>query len=173
VSKLGFPAGYRLEPLRREHPRRRFHSGQSKVDDWLATKALQNQEKHLSTTKVLLNEDGAIAGYYTLAPTQLEFSELPPDIARRLPHRLLPAAALAWLGVDSAHQGRGLGGHLLSQALRDCWGGSRIFPFVAVILDCVDDNAKAFYEKYGFAEMPGRPYRLFLSAHDLDAMMQQ
>jgi GNAT superfamily N-acetyltransferase len=172
VNHVRFPAHFRLEPLRRDHPRKSFSSGQSMVDDWLATKALQNQAKHLSATKVLLDEYGAIAGYYTLAPTQIDFSDLPPEMVRRLPHRLLPAAVLAWLGVSATHQGRGLGGKLLGQALRDCWEGGKIFPFVALILDCIDDTAKAFYQKYGFTELPGRPYRLFLSAQQLNAMVR-
>ena len=142
------------------------------VDEWLATKALQHQTKHLSATKVLLDEDGAIAGYYTLVPAQIDFGDLPAEMVRRLPHRMLPAAVLAWLGVDAAHQRRGLGSQLLGQALRDCWEGGKIFPFVLVILDCVDEKARSFYEKCGFAELPGQPYRLFLGAQDLDAMMR-
>jgi GNAT superfamily N-acetyltransferase len=171
VNDVRFPAGFRLEPLRRDHPRKKFSSGQPIVDDWLATKALQNQAKHLSASKVLLDEVGAIAGYYTLAPTQIDFSDLPLDVVRRLPHRMLPAAVLAWLGVNTAHRGRGLGSQLLAQALRDCWEGGKIFPFVAVILDCIDDAARAFYLQHGFTQMPGRPFRLFLSAQQLAAMM--
>lgn len=173
MSDVRFPAGYCLEALRREHPRKNFSSGQAQVDNWLRTKALQNQAKHLSATKVLLDESGVIVGYYTLVPTQIDFSDLPAEMARKLPQRLLPAAVLAWLGVNAAHQGLGLGSKLLAQALRDCWEGGKVFPFVAVILDCVDEQAKAFYHKYGFAELPGRPYRLFLSAQQLDVMMQK
>jgi GNAT superfamily N-acetyltransferase len=173
VSDVRFPAGFHLEQLRRNHPRRSFHSGQQSVDDWLATKALQHQTKHLSATKVLIDDRGAIAGYYTLAPAQIDFSDLPAELSRRLPHRMLPAAVLAWLGVNGTYQGLGLGSQLLGQALRDCWEGGRVFPFVLVILDCVDNEAKSFYKKYGFAELPGQPYRLFLSAQQLDAMMRQ
>jgi GNAT superfamily N-acetyltransferase len=172
VSDVRFPAGFHLEPLGREHPRKAFRSGQSLVDSWIATKALQNQAKRLSTTKVLLDDAGAIAGYYTLAPAQVDFSDLPAELIRRLPHRLLPAAVIAWLGVSISHQGRGLGAKLLGQALRDCWEGSKVFPFVLVILDSIDDKTKAFYERFGFAELPGQPYRLFLSAQQLDVMMQ-
>ena len=172
MNRVRFPPGFVLERLRRDHPRKSFRSGQKTVDEWLATKALQQQNKHLSATKVLLNEDRAIAGYYTLAPAQIDFSDLPADLARRLPHRMLPAAVLAWLGVDTTHQRLGLGSQLLAQALRDCWEGSKVFPFVVVLLDCIDEKAKPFYKKYGFAELPGQPYRLFSSAQQLDAMMQ-
>ena len=154
------------------HPRKKFRSGEAEVDDWLATKALQNQERHLSVTKVLLDEAGAIAGYYTLATGQVDFNDLPSEEAKKLPRRLLPVAVLAWLGVATSHQGQGLGRRLLAQALRDCYDASQTFPFIAVVLDCINDTAKAFYERFDFRELPGHPYRLFMSAAVLEAMRE-
>jgi GNAT superfamily N-acetyltransferase len=153
------------------HPRKSFSSGQPQVDEWLATKALQHQEKHLSATKVLVAENGTLAGYYTLAIGQVDFSDLPNDVAKKLPRRMLPVAVLAWLGVCHAMQGHGLGRLLLAQSLRDCHQAAETFAFVAVVLDCLDDVAKKFYQQFDFAELPGHPYRLFLSATKLDAMM--
>jgi GNAT superfamily N-acetyltransferase len=160
-----------LERLRREHPRRKFHCGVKEVDHWLTTKALQHQEKHLSASKVLLDDKGAIAGYYTLATGQVDFGDLPAEVINQLPRRTLPVAILAWLGVGSAHQRRGLGTLLLAQALRDCWEAGKTFAFVALILDCLSDEAKAFYQRWDFQELPGHPYRLYLSAKRLDAMI--
>jgi len=141
------------------------------VDQWLATKALQHQQKHLSVTKVLLDDSGVIAGYYTLATGQVDFGDLPAEVARRLPHRALPVAVLAWLGVSTERQGQGLGRLLLAQALCDCYEAGKTFAFVAVILDCTSDRAKAFYQHWDFEELPGHPYRLFLSTKRLKAMM--
>jgi GNAT superfamily N-acetyltransferase len=141
------------------------------VDDWLRTKALQNQERHLSVTKVLLEDSRAIAGYYTLATGQVDFGDLPGDVAKKLPKRMLPVAILAWLGVASEQHGKGLGRLLLAQALLDCYDAGKTFPFIAVVLDCVDDASKAFYQHFDFLEFPGHPYRLFLSAAQLEAMM--
>jgi len=42
-----------------------------------------------------------------------------------------------------------------------------------VIVDCVDASAKAFYHHYDFAELPGQPMRLFLSAKQLQLMMSE
>ena len=72
ASRFGvhFPAGHHLLNLEASHPRRTFHSGEARVDDWLATKALQHQQKHLSVTKVVVDEAELIAGYYTLATGQ-------------------------------------------------------------------------------------------------------
>ena len=142
------------------------------MDDWLASKALQNQEKHLSVTKVLLDQAGVIAGYYTLATGQVDFADLPMEMTRRLPRRTLPVAVLAWLGIHSRQQGRGLGRQLLAQALRDCHDAGQTFPFVAVILDCISDAAKRFYQQWDFAELPGHPYRLFLGASALTALIE-
>jgi GNAT superfamily N-acetyltransferase len=171
MNGVRFPPDLRPERLDRRHPRRGFRSGEQTVDNWLATKALQHQEKHLSVTKVLLDEAGQIAGYYTLATGQVDFSYLPAELRRKLPRRTLPVVVLAWLGVSEGRQRQGLGTLLLAQALRDCWEAGKTFAFVAVVLDCVNDAAKAFYEKWDFQELPGRPYRLFTSAKRLDAMM--
>jgi GNAT superfamily N-acetyltransferase len=173
VNDVQFPEGFRLELLQRVHPRKQFRSGEAMVDDWLAAKALQNQEKHLSVTKVLLDDAGAVAGYYTLATGQVDFGDLPADLAKRLPRRQLPVAVLAWLGVSRDRQGTGLGGRLLAQALRGCSEAGKTFPFVAVILDCLNDSAKGFYQHWDFEALPGNPYRLFLSAKRLEAMMGQ
>ena len=172
MNEVRFPAGFHLERLRREHQRQRFRCGHEAVDRWLATKALQHQTKHLSGTKVLIDPARAVAGYYTLATGQVDFGDLPVELAKPLPRRVLPVAVLAWLGVDSTRQGQGLGGLLLAQALRDCWEAGKTFPFIAVVLDCVNESAKSFYQHWDFAELPGHPYRLFLSAKCLDAMMR-
>ena len=143
------------------------------MDEWLASKALQHQEKHLSATKILLDPAGEIAGYYTLATGQVDFGDLPVEVTKRLPRRLLPVAVPAWLGVSTSHQGLGLGKLLLAQALRDCYEAGKTFAFIAVILDCLSDAAKAFYRRWDFEELPGHPYRLFLSAQRLALMMEE
>lgn len=171
MSGVPFPPGFRLERLRKSHPRQAFASGQTQVDDWLATKALQNQDKHLSATKLLRDEAEEIAGYYTLATGQVDFGDLPAEAAKKLPRRMLPVAVLAWLGVSADRHGQGLGRLLLAQALGDCYDAGQTFAFVAVILDCVDDRAKAFYQHFDFNPLPGHPYRLFLTADRLEAMM--
>jgi GNAT superfamily N-acetyltransferase len=172
VNHVAVPAGFRWERLQRSHPRRKFHSGQVEVDDWLRAKAWQHQKKHLSVTKVLLDDGNRIVGYYTLATGQIDFGDLPDDVSRQLPRRLLPVAVLAWLGVAEDRHGQGFGRTLLAQAFRDCYDAAETFAFVAVILDCLTDAAKQFYQKWDFAELPGHPHRLFVSYRQLEAMMR-
>lgn len=165
------PTRWRIETLSKSHNRSGFRSGQNEVDRWLKQSALQSQRKHLTATKVLLDESGRIAGYYTLATSQVEFSDLPPGVVKSLPRRQLPVAVLAWFGIDSSVQGTGLGRRLLATALRDCHEASETFAFIAVILDCIDESAKSFYQQFDFAELPGYPRRLYLSFKLLDRMM--
>lgn len=172
MKEIVIPSGLSWEGLRKEHPRKSFQCGKPAVNEWLQTQALQHQSKHLSVTKVLLDSAGRIVGYFTVATGQVDFGELPAEVARKLPRRALPVAILAWLGVDAAHQGNGLGRILLAQALRDCFEAGRTFAFVAVILDALDDRAKAFYQQWDFVELPGHPYRLFITAGQLKSLMK-
>jgi GNAT superfamily N-acetyltransferase len=166
------PPGLRWEGLTKKLDRKTFRSGQADVDSWLHTKALQHQDKRLSVSKCLVSGETEIAGYFTLATGQTDFGDLPAEVAKGLPRRLLPVAMLCWLGVDRSRHRQGLGRLLLAQALLDCYLAGKTFAFIAVVLDCVNEEAKRFYEQFNFAELPGRPYRLYLSFARLEAMMQ-
>jgi GNAT superfamily N-acetyltransferase len=173
LTGIRIPDGFTIETLCKKHHRAGFRSGQEPVDRHLAERALQAQDKRLSTTRVLIHESSsAVAGYYTLAIGQVSFAELPPDLVKKLPRRDLPVAILAWLGVDATFQRRGLGERLLALALRDCWSASRTFPIIAVVLDCLDEATRGFYRRWNFRELPRHPLRLYLSAAELEAMMR-
>ena len=172
MKPVAFPDGLNLSTLERKHRRKTFDCGEPSVNDWLRARALQNLDKRLSTTRVLLTVDGDIAGFYTLATGQVDFGDLPQELSRSLPRRALPVAVLAWLGVDRGFQGRGLGNRLLAQALRDCYTAGETFAFIAVILDCLNDQAKRFYQRWDFQELPGNPYRLFLGFQTLKVLMR-
>lgn len=170
MSGVRYPEGWRVELLDRTHNRKGFSSGQEQVDKWLKRSALQSQTKHLSSTKVLLDHDNQLVGYYTLATSQVDFSDLPIEAAKSLPQRQLPVAVLAWLGIASSFQDRGIGKRLLATALKDCYDASETFSFIAVILDCVDEPSKTFYQRFDFAELPGYPMRLYLPFKQLERM---
>ncbi|MEX1041226.1 MAG: N-acetyltransferase [Pirellulaceae bacterium] len=167
MTAVRFPTGYRLARLQRNHPRASFDCGSDRVNDWLRSKADQAQRKFLSATTVLLDSQEAIAGYYTLALGQVEFSELPPATTRKLPKSSLPIAKLAWLGVHRTHQKRGLSERLIAQAMLDCYQASQWLPFVAVIVDCLEESLKGLYARWDFADVPANPTRVFLSASQL------
>jgi len=103
-----------------------------------------------------------IAGYYSLSAASFEKDELPPALAKRLPHYPVPAAVLGRLAINRPHQGRGLGEMLLLDAIRRVVLASRIIAVYAIIVDAKSEAARAFYERYGFRTFAIEPRRLFL-----------
>ena len=165
-----FPDGWVIEPLEKAHDRAGFDCGSAPVNDWLRKHARQAQQKHISSTRVLLDDGRKIAGYYTLAHAHVRMNQLPAEVARKLPDSLIPVAVLAWLGVDLRFRGMGLGDRLLAHALVRAHEAAAIIPFVGVVIDCLDDVAKAFYRRFDFAEFPGHPMKLLVSRNQLDAL---
>lgn len=104
-----------------------------------------------------------VAGYYTLSATSLAPTDLPADLARRLPRYLdLPAVLLGRLAVDSRYRGQGFGKLLLFDGLQRAYVHSDEVAAMAVVVDAIDDAARSFYERYGFERFLDDPGRLFL-----------
>ena len=82
------------------------------------------------------------------------------SIVSRYP--LVPATLLGRLAVDRRRRGKGFGETLLVDALRRSWRLSKQIGSVAVVVDAKDQQAKAFYEHFGFMSLPDQDRRLFL-----------
>ncbi|MGN6315107.1 GNAT family N-acetyltransferase [Trinickia sp.] len=130
------------------------------MNDWLRNVASQHQKKNLSRTYVATASDDpqAILGYYALAATSVETDGMP---SVKLP-RNVSAVLLARLAVDTQHTGQGLGEYLLMHALDTVLMTAGAIGVQCVIVDAVDDNAAAFYKKYGSEAFTIAPLRLFL-----------
>lgn len=162
------PDGFSLELLERRHRRKRFSSGDPRVDGWLVHKAIGSMEKNASTTRVLVAANGRVAGYYTLANTALDVSLVPAELfGGRMPTRPPPTLTLAWLGVDRTFTGQGLGTLLFARALADGVQVYGLVRFVAVIVDALTEANATFYRKFGFTPVPGTADKLYLPAATL------
>jgi GNAT superfamily N-acetyltransferase len=103
-----------------------------------------------------------IAGYYSLSAASLEKAELPPALAKRLPHYPVPAVVLGRLAVDRSWQKCGLGETLLLDAMRRTLMASAAIAVYAMIVDAKHEAARGFYERYGFQSFATAPARMFL-----------
>jgi predicted GNAT family N-acyltransferase len=112
-----------------------------------------------------LTPDGkTIAGYYTLSQYAIEAGELPAELVQQLHlprYDKLPATLLGRLARSKEFKGRGLGELLLMGAMKRALEHSRNIASVAVVVDAIDENARAFYRRYGFIDTPNHPNRLF------------
>lgn len=114
----------------------------------------------------VLTPDGkTIAGYYTLSQYVFETDEFPQEIVQQLhlpKYERLPATLLGRLARSKEFKGAGLGEILLVDALKRALAHSRNIAAVAVVVDAIDDKARAFYRRYSFVEFPNHDNRLFL-----------
>jgi GNAT superfamily N-acetyltransferase len=114
---------------------------------------------------------GSIGGYYTLSSTAVRLHDLPEELARRLPrYPLVPAILIGRLAIDRRYHGQGWGSFLLLDALHRC-AASEIAAF-AVIVDAIDDDARAFYLHHSFLPLPDSPDRMFRRMADIAALFR-
>ena len=73
---------------------------------------------------------------------------------------MVPAILLGRLAVDERYQGQGLGAFLLVDALRRSLMNEIVAA--AVVVDALDETARAFYKYHNFVSVAGVPLRLFL-----------
>jgi len=152
-----------IEPLGPHHDRSSFSCGEPALDAYLQRQASQDIRRRI--TKVFVAIGAAperIAGYYSLSAAEFNKAELPAAAAKRLPHYPVPAAMLGRLAVDRSHQGRRLGETLLMDAIRRTLRASDAMAVHAIIVDAKNEQAQAFYERYGFRSFVTTPRRLFL-----------
>jgi len=156
----------RFEPLdKKKHDRAAFSCEQESLDRYLKEHATQEIKKRVAAVYVLTPDGKTIAGYYTLSQYAIEAGELPPELVQQLhlpKYDKLPATLLGRLARSKQFKGRGLGELLLMGALKRALEHSRNIASVAVVVDAIDENARAFYRRYGFIDIPNHSNRLFL-----------
>jgi predicted N-acetyltransferase YhbS len=97
--------------------------------------------------------------------------DAPAKLVRGLPAYPVGMVLLARLAVDASEQGAGLGGLLLSEALRKAVDAGEAAAARLVVVDAVDDDAVAFYRHHGFIVAPGHDYRLYRRTKDIRASL--
>jgi predicted GNAT family N-acyltransferase len=101
---------------------------------------------------------------------------LPPELIHQLhlpKYDKLPATLLGRLARGKQFKGRGLGELLLMGALKRALEHSGNVASVAVVVDAIDENARAFYRRYGFIDIPNRPNRLFMPMKTVGQMFSE
>jgi len=160
---------YRVVPLGPSHDRTAFHSGVPELDRYLHEQAGQDARRRVATPFVMADGAGSIVGYYTLSAYGVQLPQFPEAIVRKLPrYPILPATMLGRLAISQSHQGRNLGRFLLMDALYRSWRNTSAVASVAVVVDALDDNARAFYRHHEFASLRDYPNTLFRTMTDIE-----
>ena len=159
----------RIEKLRRDHHVDLFDCRQEALNRFLVRYAFPNQQAEASQTYVALMGD-EVAGFYTLVVAQVEYDAAPQRLGKGLARHPIPLMLLARLAVATSWQGKGLGSGLLKDAMLRTLHAAEIAGIRALAVHAKDD-ARAFYERYGFVPAPTDPYHLFVLLKEVRAIL--
>lgn len=159
------------EPLRADHDVMGFDSGKPALDHWLRSRALSNQEKGF-TAVMVVHVEGAVVGYYGLAPSAVAPTILPRAIRTGQPPDPVPCLLLGQLATDRAFAGRGIGTGLLKHALGRCIVAAGLIGGRALLVHAVDEEAAAFWRRRGFVASRDDPFLLMRSLASIAASLE-
>jgi GNAT superfamily N-acetyltransferase len=168
-----FEPQYQTEPLSPSHDRTVFCSGVAELDEYLHHHAGQDARRKVAAPFVLVDVPGSILGYYTLSAFSIRLDALPKTISKRLPrYPLVPATLLGRLAVSSIYRGRRLGRFLLMDALHRSWRNTTEVASVGVVVEALDEAARAFYQHHEFTPLLDHPNRLFLAMATIERVFK-
>ena len=158
------------QPLGPDHDVSQFSSGVPALDTWLQGKARLNEAKGGARTYVACDGD-RVAGFYSLAASAVEKRRVSSRVGRNMPEPI-PVILLGQLAVDTDYQGRRLGSDLLIDAAQRALAAADVIGARAIVVQAIDEQAKAFYGRFGFRPFSNRePLMLLLRISELKALL--
>ncbi|WP_250280742.1 MULTISPECIES: GNAT family N-acetyltransferase [unclassified Frankia] len=145
-----------------------FDSGESALDDWSRRRALGNRTAGASRCFVTCR-DARVVGYYALATGAVQRLDTSRRIGQGMPDPV-PVILLGRLAVGVKEQGRGLGAHLLRDAITRTIAAAEIVGVRALLVHALHDQARESYLHFGFEPSPTHPLHLFLLMKDARAL---
>lgn len=147
-----------------------FACGKPALDRWLKQRALSNHEKGFTAVTVV-HQARRVVGYYGLAPTTVLPDVLPRSIRGGQPPDPVPCLLLGQLATDAGWSGQGIGSGLLKHALLRCVEASKLIGGRAVVVQAVDAEASAYWQRRGFVPSQDDPRVLFCAIARIGASL--
>jgi GNAT superfamily N-acetyltransferase len=170
------PAAHRYAapvPITPDHRLDCFDCGKPPLDVWLKTRALDNEGRASRTYVVTVMtgvQAGEVVGYYTLATGGVTLGEIRSKHRHNLPNPV-PVMVLGRLAVDHRHRGQAIGPSLLREAMQRTLDISRSAGVRMLMVHAIDDDAVAFYLRYGFHNFPAGSRTMFLPIETIAAAL--
>ncbi|HWD18936.1 MAG TPA: GNAT family N-acetyltransferase [Verrucomicrobiae bacterium] len=162
--------------MAKSHDREGFDCGSDPLNLFLRQTARQHAERGISRTFVLVEEGAtaliAILGFFSLNICQVKSESLAPGEAKKLP-RDVAGVRLGRLAVAQTRQRQGIGKALLVAAMGKFMEIFNTVGGIGLFVDAKDQNAKRYYEQFGFVALPSHGLELFLPVKSIqDALAQ-
>ncbi len=138
-----------------------FDCGDDDLNAFIKNLALLFQHRHFGVTVVCTDSAGKMVGYYTLCPACIQRDNLPKKTLTGPRPNPIPAFRICRLAVDKSYQGNGYGKILLVHALKKCLEQAKQIGGSIVLIDAKHEQAKRFYEHFGFVSLPNNSLTLF------------
>jgi len=153
----------RIEVLTRVHNRQGFDCGNIHLNRYFRNTARQHSGKGISRIFVLVDDESPseILGFFTLASCETLVERLPRKYVKKYPRRA-PAAKLARLAVAKHVQKKGLGTHMMLDAMERILQVAEHLGITGFFVDAKNDEAAMFYQQFGFIPLQDNPLELFL-----------
>jgi GNAT superfamily N-acetyltransferase len=164
-------APLRVEKLRRDHAVDAFDCGRDELNRFLIRFAFPNQQASASQTYVGLSGDTVI-GFYALVVGQVTYDDAPERLTNGLARHPVPIMLLARLGEGVDWQGQGVGAGLLKDAMLRTLRAADIAGIRAFAVHAMGEDARRYYERFGFVASPSDPFHLFVLINDLRRITQ-
>ncbi|EDQ4901691.1 GNAT family N-acetyltransferase [Salmonella enterica] len=149
------------ELLHEEHDLQQFDCGNDVLSDWLRRRAMKNQYLNASRTFVICLEcTKRVVGYYSIATGSVSHASLGRRLRQNMPDPV-PVVLLGRLAVDECAQGHSFGKWLLNDAVTRISNLADQVGIKAIMVHAIDEQAKTFYEYFGFVHSPISPNTLF------------
>jgi GNAT superfamily N-acetyltransferase len=141
-----------------------FDCGVPALNDYLQRYASQDRRRNISQVYVLVDSDkpGYVFGYYTLSAAQIDAEEIANDERRRLPRYPIPCFRMGRLAIANDSQKSGFGKIIIGCAVDRCLRARQEVAAYALIVEALDESAKAYYLHFGFAPFADKPLSLYL-----------
>jgi GNAT superfamily N-acetyltransferase len=152
----------RIEPLSPHHDRAAFSCGNESLERYIRAQDTRRGVARIFVA-VMPEEPDRIAGFFTLSAAWVVASELPPEVAKRLPRHPIPAALVGRLAVDKTFARRDLGAILLADAVKKAMAAAETVAITVLVVDPIDETAREFYSAFGFRNLKGPRRQMFLT----------
>jgi GNAT superfamily N-acetyltransferase len=155
---------YLIRALDRDAQTAGFDCGEKALDEYLQRYASQDIKRGVARVFVAspAEKPQVLAGFYTLSAASIAADTLPEKWRKKLPRYPVPVALLGRLAVSRQSQEQGLGSILLVDACKRVAAASEALAMAAIVVDAKSPKAGAFYQHFGFIELPGQPGRWML-----------
>jgi GNAT superfamily N-acetyltransferase len=155
------------------HELAQFDCGTESLDVWLKRHALQAVGSGAARVFVIEDADlGRVVGYHAVSAASVARDEATARAARGMARHPVPAVLLARLAVDRSVQGHGLGAWLLRDATLRALSAAEELGIRVMLVHAIDDEAAAFYERFGFERSPTDRLNLQMLIKDIRAAVE-